>query len=197
MLFCVDKPPAYQDHETAELTEAGADVRTTNREEKGTASAASRSMQAKLVVGTGGGPLEHEADRVADQVVRRQRPGVHRGNTTSAGFLGCTPLLDLPPAAAAAHLGTYLLSLLHGLSLQERAGLFHACGLSTDVGGPRTLPRGTTRATRFVARRSRPHCHLRHGELIWLVLATPELLDQARPEPPEFVVPVNCRLNQH
>jgi hypothetical protein len=43
----------------------------------------------------------------------------------SAGFLACTPLLDLPPAAAAAYLGAYLLSLLHGLSLQEQTGLFH------------------------------------------------------------------------
>jgi hypothetical protein len=43
----------------------------------------------------------------------------------SDGFLACTPLLDLPPAAAAAYMGTYLLSLLHGLALQERTGLFH------------------------------------------------------------------------
>lgn len=43
----------------------------------------------------------------------------------SAGFLSCTPLFDLPAVAAAAYLGTYLLSLLHGLELQERTGLFH------------------------------------------------------------------------
>lgn len=44
---------------------------------------------------------------------------------TSAGFLGTTPLLDIPPRAAAAYLGPYLLSLLRGLSLQEQTGLFH------------------------------------------------------------------------
>jgi len=43
----------------------------------------------------------------------------------SAGFLGCTPLLDLPPNAAAAYLGAYLLSLLHGVDLQEQTGIFH------------------------------------------------------------------------
>jgi hypothetical protein len=44
---------------------------------------------------------------------------------TSPGFLGSTPLLDIPPRAAAAYLGTYLLSLLGGLTLQERTGLFY------------------------------------------------------------------------
>lgn len=43
----------------------------------------------------------------------------------SAGFLGCTPLLDIAPAASAAYLGTYLLALLRGLSLQEKTGMFH------------------------------------------------------------------------
>ena len=38
---------------------------------------------------------------------------------SSPGFLGCTPLLDLPPTAAAPYLGTYLLSLLQGLKFQE------------------------------------------------------------------------------
>jgi hypothetical protein len=43
----------------------------------------------------------------------------------SAEFLQCAPLLDLPPAAAAAYLGTYLLSFLHGAALQRNTGLFH------------------------------------------------------------------------
>jgi hypothetical protein len=43
----------------------------------------------------------------------------------SAGFLGCTPLQDIPPRAAAAYLGTYMLSLLQGLEYQEKIGLFH------------------------------------------------------------------------
>ena len=43
----------------------------------------------------------------------------------SAGFLGCSPLLDIAPPAAAAYLGTYLWALLQGMSLQERVGLFH------------------------------------------------------------------------
>ena len=42
----------------------------------------------------------------------------------SSGFLAATPLLDLPPRAAAAYLGTYLLSLLDSLAFQESTGLF-------------------------------------------------------------------------
>jgi hypothetical protein len=44
---------------------------------------------------------------------------------SAPGFLGCTPLLDLPPAAAAAYLGSYLLSLLEGLKFQEDNGVFY------------------------------------------------------------------------
>lgn len=40
-------------------------------------------------------------------------------------FLGCTPLEDLPPRAAAAYLGTYLLSLLEGMQDQADSGLFY------------------------------------------------------------------------
>jgi hypothetical protein len=43
---------------------------------------------------------------------------------SSPGFNAATPLLDLPPRAAAAYLGTYVLSLLHSLALQEKTGLF-------------------------------------------------------------------------
>lgn len=42
----------------------------------------------------------------------------------SRGFYAATPLLDLPPRAAAAYLGTYLLSLLKGLRLQQVSGVF-------------------------------------------------------------------------
>ena len=42
----------------------------------------------------------------------------------SHGFHAATPLLDLPPRAAAAYLGTYLLSMLHSLQFQEAVGLF-------------------------------------------------------------------------
>lgn len=44
---------------------------------------------------------------------------------SSSGFFACTPLFDLPPPAAAAYLGTFLLGLLRGLELQERTGVFH------------------------------------------------------------------------
>lgn len=44
---------------------------------------------------------------------------------SSPGFRACTPLLDLPPRAAAAYLGTYLLSLLQGLKFQESCGAFY------------------------------------------------------------------------
>ena len=40
----------------------------------------------------------------------------------SAGFQAATPLLKLPARAAAAYLGTYLISLLDGIDLQEKAG---------------------------------------------------------------------------
>jgi hypothetical protein len=42
----------------------------------------------------------------------------------SRGFRAATPLLDLPPRAAAAYLGTYLMSLLQGLDRQLATGLF-------------------------------------------------------------------------
>jgi hypothetical protein len=42
----------------------------------------------------------------------------------SSGFSVATPLLDLPPRAAAAYLGTFLLSLLQGLEFQRVVGFF-------------------------------------------------------------------------
>jgi hypothetical protein len=41
----------------------------------------------------------------------------------SVGFQSTTPLFELPPRAAAAYLGTYLVSLLFELHFQERVGL--------------------------------------------------------------------------
>lgn len=40
----------------------------------------------------------------------------------SGGFDAAEPLMDLPPRAAAAYLGTFLLSLLKGLDFQEKVG---------------------------------------------------------------------------
>ena len=53
--------------------------------------------------------------------------GVHPNDvdTGSVGFLGCTPLWDLPPAAAAAYVAPYLESLLESVSRQAEVGLFH------------------------------------------------------------------------
>jgi hypothetical protein len=45
-------------------------------------------------------------------------------DTDSPGFHAATPLMDLPPNAAAAYLGTYLLSLLQSLMLQESVGIY-------------------------------------------------------------------------
>ena len=42
----------------------------------------------------------------------------------SSGFSACTPLLDLPPRAAAAYLGSFLMSLLKGLEFQQATGIF-------------------------------------------------------------------------
>lgn len=45
-------------------------------------------------------------------------------DTTSPAFGMCTPLLELSPRAAAAYLGTYLISLLDGLRAQQKHGIF-------------------------------------------------------------------------
>jgi sugar/nucleoside kinase (ribokinase family) len=42
----------------------------------------------------------------------------------SEGFYAATPLLDLPPRAAAAYLGPFLLDLLRDLDLQKTIGIF-------------------------------------------------------------------------
>lgn len=42
----------------------------------------------------------------------------------SAGFMAATPLLDLPPRAAAAYLGTFLLKLLKELEGQRAVGIY-------------------------------------------------------------------------
>jgi hypothetical protein len=42
----------------------------------------------------------------------------------SSGFAAATPLFDLPPRAAAAYLGTFLISLLKELKFQEKVGFF-------------------------------------------------------------------------
>jgi hypothetical protein len=41
----------------------------------------------------------------------------------SSGFYAATPLFDLPPTAAAAYLGTFLLSLVDSLEFWEKTGL--------------------------------------------------------------------------
>lgn len=42
----------------------------------------------------------------------------------SAGFQAANPLLDLPPRAAAAYLGTFVMALLKGLEFQQSVGVF-------------------------------------------------------------------------
>jgi hypothetical protein len=42
----------------------------------------------------------------------------------SHGFNAATPLLDLPPRAAAAYLGTFVMSLLKGIEFQQATGIF-------------------------------------------------------------------------
>ena len=43
---------------------------------------------------------------------------------SAPGFLSCDPLFDLPPAASAAYLGSYLLALLEGMAFQQDIGMF-------------------------------------------------------------------------
>jgi hypothetical protein len=45
-------------------------------------------------------------------------------DVSSRGFYAATPLLDLPPRAAAAYLGTFVMSLLKGLEFQQAVGIF-------------------------------------------------------------------------
>jgi hypothetical protein len=45
-------------------------------------------------------------------------------DTHSEGFYAAEPLLDLPPRAAAAYLGPYLLAVLRDLDLQKDIGIF-------------------------------------------------------------------------
>lgn len=42
----------------------------------------------------------------------------------SRGFHAATPLLELPPRAAAAYLGTFVMSLLEGIEFQQTFGIF-------------------------------------------------------------------------
>jgi hypothetical protein len=71
----------------------------------------------------------------------------------SSGFQAATPLLELPAHAAAAYLGTYLISLLDGLDVQEKAGfptdistrahtlaVMMAPNFYTDIAGPNLPP---------------------------------------------------------
>ena len=71
-------------------------------------------------------------------------------DTDSPGFHAATPLMDLPPKAAAAYLGTYLLSLLQSLMLQESVGIY-----DDIVTRPHTLACLTSQA--FWNRVIRPH----------------------------------------
>ena len=67
----------------------------------------------------------------------------------SSGFQAATPLLELPARAAAAYLGTYLISLLYGLNIQANVGFptdistrshtiatLLASNFWTDIAGP-------------------------------------------------------------
>jgi len=71
----------------------------------------------------------------------------------SSGFQAASPLLELPGRAAAAYLGPYLISLLDGLDLQEKAGFaldiatrshtlaaLIAPNFWTDIAGPNLPP---------------------------------------------------------
>jgi len=71
----------------------------------------------------------------------------------SPGFDAATPLFDLPPATAAAYLGTFLLSILDGLEFQEDEGLKVALAASREVNFH--CPMGTPQVALAVSRHSR------------------------------------------
>ena len=71
----------------------------------------------------------------------------------SPGFQAADPLLELPARAAAAYLGTYLISLLDGLDIQEKVGfptdiatrahtlaVLVAPNIWTEIAGPHLPP---------------------------------------------------------
>lgn len=66
----------------------------------------------------------------------------------SEGFHAATPLLDLPPRAAAAYLGTFLMSLLRGLEFQKQVGLFSDVLSRAHTITALTLPNFWSRAIR-------------------------------------------------
>ena len=73
----------------------------------------------------------------------------------SRGFYAATPLLDLPPRASAAYLGTYLLSLLKGLQLQQVSGVFDDVLTRAHTLTCLTLPRFWQRVIPLLS----PECH--------------------------------------
>lgn len=82
----------------------------------------------------------------------------------STGFHAATPLLDLPPRAAAAYLGTYLMSLLKGLEFQESVGIFDDVVTRAHTLTCLTLPR-------FWERVIRPYLSPRRREVLSQVVS--------------------------
>lgn len=74
---------------------------------------------------------------------------------SSHGFYAATPLLDLPPRAAAAYLGTFLMSLLKGLEYQQASGLFDDVLSRAHTLTALTLPTFRTRVRPFLPPKAR------------------------------------------
>ena len=66
----------------------------------------------------------------------------------SEGFQAATPLLDLPPRAAAAYLGPYLISLIEGIEFQQSVGIFTDVLIRAHTLACLTLPSFWERAIR-------------------------------------------------
>jgi hypothetical protein len=83
---------------------------------------------------------------------------------TSRGFHAATPLLDLPPRAAAAYLGTFLDSLLKGIEFQQAVGIFTDVTSRAHTLTCLTLPR-------FWEKAIRPHLPLTAQQVLAEVVA--------------------------
>ena len=91
----------------------------------------------------------------------------------SQGFYAATPLLDLPPRAAAAYLGTFIMSLLKGLEFQQKSGVFYDVLSRAHTLTCLTLPS-------FWERVIRPHlpptCHEVLAQVVSFLVSQRELL---------------------
>jgi hypothetical protein len=91
----------------------------------------------------------------------------------SRGFYAATPLLDLPPRAAAAYLGTFVMSLLKGIEFQQASGIVDDVLSRAHTLTALTLPGFWERVIRPWLP---PECHQALRQVVSLLASDRELL---------------------